>query len=91
MPPDQYMVRVSVDGEPFPDGAICGGVYKHYHCSFYVSYQQKQHLSISSELTNFLTRLKISFCDSAQTVWYRTPTIQSVSPVSGLPGTALYR
>uniref|UniRef100_A0A3Q3WJ25 PA14 domain-containing protein n=1 Tax=Mola mola TaxID=94237 RepID=A0A3Q3WJ25_MOLML len=55
MPQDSYMVRISVDGEPFPDSAICGGVYKHYHCSFY-------------------------------TVWYRTPTIQSVSPVSGPPG-----
>uniref|UniRef100_A0A3Q3X6F5 Uncharacterized protein n=1 Tax=Mola mola TaxID=94237 RepID=A0A3Q3X6F5_MOLML len=54
MPQDSYMVRISVDGEPFPDSAICGGVYKHYHCSFY-------------------------------TVWYRTPTIQSVSPVSGPP------
>ncbi|XP_076610974.1 PKHD1 like 1, tandem duplicate 1 [Chaetodon auriga] len=56
MPSGQYVVRVSVDGVPFPDSSICRGAYKPYHCSFY-------------------------------TVWYRTPTIYSMSPVSGPPGT----
>ncbi|XP_040908783.1 LOW QUALITY PROTEIN: PKHD1 like 1, tandem duplicate 1 [Toxotes jaculatrix] len=56
MPPDQYVVHVSVDGVPIPDSNICYGSYKPYHCSFYA-------------------------------VWYRTPTIYSLSPVSGPPGT----
>lgn len=90
MPQDSYMVRISVDGEPFPDSAICGGVYKHYHCSFYVSYQQTQHLCHHFQVNKVSHTSYISYCNSPQTVWYRTPTIQSVSPVSGPPGTALY-
>ncbi|KAM9340526.1 fibrocystin-L-like [Symphorus nematophorus] len=56
MPKDQYVVRVSVDGVPFPDKSICKGHYKAHWCSFF-------------------------------TVWWRTPTITSLSPVSGPPGT----
>ncbi|KAM3595703.1 uncharacterized protein V6R79_001361 [Siganus canaliculatus] len=55
MPSGHYVVRVSVDGVPFPDSSICRGDYKSWHCSFYV-------------------------------VWYRTPTISSLSPASGPPG-----
>ncbi|XP_068603731.1 PKHD1 like 1, tandem duplicate 1 [Brachionichthys hirsutus] len=35
MPRGQYVVKVSVDGVPFPDSSICRGRIKGYHCSFY--------------------------------------------------------
>lgn len=57
---DHYVVRVSVDGVPFPDSSICRGVYKHYHCSFYVCFQQMQHRRLKLQVSNSLSLF--SFC-----------------------------
>ncbi|XP_075907773.1 fibrocystin-L-like [Nelusetta ayraudi] len=35
MPRDSYSIRVSVDGVPFPDSAICNGNLNSGHCKFY--------------------------------------------------------
>ncbi|KAM9737277.1 LOW QUALITY PROTEIN: PKHD1 like 1, tandem duplicate 1 [Menidia menidia] len=58
MPQGQYVVHVSVDGQPIPDSSICNGQHKAWHCSFY-------------------------------SVWYRTPTISYLGPVSGAPGSVV--
>lgn len=50
MPEDHYVVRVSVNGVPFPEGRICNGAHKHYHCSFYVSLQWTQHRCLNLQL-----------------------------------------
>lgn len=91
MPNDHYMVHVSVDGVPIPEENRCFGPYKVHHCGFYVSLQQIQHRHWSvTPCTQAWIYLTVSLClvfNSAQTVWYRTPTISSLSPVSGPPGT----
>lgn len=46
MPRDSYSIRVSVDGVPFPDSAICNGNLNSGHCKFYVSFQLMQHCSV---------------------------------------------
>lgn len=82
MPEDQYVVRVTVDGVPIPDSRICNGYYKPYYCSLYVSL-------LLIDLTAFFRFLCELFVWNSQVVWYRTPTISSLSPLSGLPGTSL--
>lgn len=90
MPPDVYAVHVSVSGVPIADSKICGGVYKAYSCSFSVRfYRLLQHLnwSLQPSFSVSMTSNISSYFVSAQTVQYRTPTISTLSPVSGLPGT----
>lgn len=58
-------------------------------CSEYNTYCRSE-LLLQSSLGWFLNVFFHFCCNSPQTVWYRTPTIYSMSPVSGLPGTALY-
>lgn len=97
MPQGSYSIRVSVDGVPIPDSNLCRGVPNSGHCRFTVSLQLKQHRHLHKLidpavkfdwfLTGFFSH---SYCNFPQTVWYRTPTIASLGPVSGPPGTVLY-
>lgn len=95
MPHGQYTIRVSVDGVPFPDSAYCYGNINSGHCRFYVSFDLLQRCSvimwnkfgtISGKSLQFSKNFN---CHSFQSVWWRTPTINSLSPFTGPPGNIL--
>lgn len=84
MPYDYYEIHVSVDGVPIPDNSMC-------------RYSSLCIFTVSLCATHTFIYLCFGFVvvigffyhlyfNSFQTVWYRTPTIESLSPVSGPPG-----
>lgn len=80
MPYDYYEIHVSVDGVP----SMCRNS---WFCSFRVSLCATQDSFICvMDLSWSLFFFYHLYFNSFQTVWYRTPTIESLSPVSGPPG-----
>lgn len=92
MPEDNYMLAVKVDGVPIPTSGMCSGYPWIYSCMFYVR--------VISLILGFQYNCGLLFyfipytCDCivviivvhSQTRWYNTPSIQYITPRSGLPG-----
>jgi len=90
MPHARYTVRVSVDGVPIPDANVCKGALAGHHCTFYVRVAADAKQRGPDEVKR--VDLEVTCPDPDvlsffQPVWYRTPSMDAVSPSSGPPGT----